>query len=77
MSGLFHLDDKWERFREKAAQWVRCLIPREAGRGDGVPSPSLGMVLILPLVGTQKLGSAASYGWWVSSGIWNSSSPEL
>lgn len=68
MSVLFHLDAKWslQIFREETAQRVRCLISREAGRGDGVSGPSLGMVLIFPPVGAQEQESA---GWWVSAGL--------
>lgn len=79
MSSVFHLDVKWklQRFREKTTQWVRCLISREGGNGDGVSSPSLGMFLILPLVRIQELESAVSCGWWVSEGLVSGILPPL
>lgn len=42
---------------------------REAGRGDRVCSPPLGMALILPPVVKQELESAVSCGWWVSAAL--------
>lgn len=58
-SSLIHLlaKQKSQRFKEEAAKWARYLISREAGRGDGACSPSLGMALLLPPVVTRELES--------------------